>query len=87
MNGSRASQQLTNAFYANIGDAIFEAGYGALQDSEAAEGDRTHTPRLRVMPAPMGSGKTSFSQALIAAVVRLGDDPPPLKWSDLNYVF
>jgi hypothetical protein len=78
MNGSRGSQQLTNAFYAKIGDAIFDAAYGALQDTEAVEGGRTHRPRLRVVPAPMGSGKTSFSQAIIAAVVRLGDDNPAL---------
>jgi hypothetical protein len=45
--------------------------YRALEDADAA----TKPPRFRLayvsFPAPMGSRKTSFSQAFIAALVRL----------------
>ena len=71
IDSTRGSRQLTNAFYSKIGDAIFEACYSALEDSQTAHEKHMVPPRLRVVPAPMGSGKTSFSQAFIAALVRL----------------
>jgi hypothetical protein len=67
----RGSQQLTNAFYAKIGDAVFEAGYSALEHSQAAQEATNLPPRLNVVSAPMGTGKTSFTIAFIAALVRL----------------
>ena len=74
-DGSPAN--LTSAFYAAIGDSVFEAGVSALQDgSEARSTSETlgalgTAARLHVVSAPVGSGKTSFAMALIAAVVRL----------------
>lgn len=78
IDSTRGSQQLTNTFYSKIGDAVFEACYSALEDAEAARAIPTPHPRLRVVPAPVGSGKTSFSQAFIVALVRLADDDPGL---------
>src|SRR5882672_5321729 len=83
---SRPGSKLTTEFYSRIGDQVFEAGYSALADSfalfkNAAVFDhdrwaysllRRHIrqPRLHVVSAPVGSGKTSFSLAFIAAFVR-----------------
>jgi hypothetical protein len=79
LNRTRNSEQLTSGFYSKVGDAIFEEGYRALQDADAAQSALSHrTPPVRVVPAPVGSGKTSFSQALMAAIVRLGDADPCL---------
>jgi hypothetical protein len=50
---------LTTAFYAQTGDAVFNAGYLALSDA-IADNRRMHT-----VSAPAGGGKTSFSYALI----------------------
>jgi hypothetical protein len=72
---SRKKQKLTTDFYSRIGDSVFEAGCIALMDTC----DPQVVPRLHVVSAPVGSGKTSFSEAFIAAVVRLGekDDTAP----------
>jgi hypothetical protein len=67
----RERPMLTNEFYAGIGKSVFEAGYEALQDFAAAQAGATAKPRLHVVSAPAGSGKTSFSVALLAALVRL----------------
>jgi hypothetical protein len=67
----RERPMLTNEFYADIGTSVFEAGYEALQDFAGAQAGATAKPRLHVVSAPAGSGKTSFSVALLAALVRL----------------
>jgi hypothetical protein len=69
---SRGSRQLTNAFYSKVGDAIFDACYMALENSEAAKGRHKVQKRLHVVSAPVGTGKTTFSLAFITALVRLG---------------
>jgi hypothetical protein len=61
---------LTKDFSAKIGDAVFEAGYSALNDAV------TDTHRMLTVSAPCGSGKTSFSYALAAAVTRLAERDP-----------
>jgi hypothetical protein len=48
IDNARGSQQLTNAFYAKIGNAIFDACYGALEHSEASGGT------LQALSAPPG---------------------------------
>src|SRR5258708_32441572 len=78
---SRPGSKLTTEFYSRIGDQVFAAGYSALADSfdtfkHAAVFDRDRMaysllrrlrqPRLHVVSAPVGSGKTSFSLAFIA---------------------
>jgi hypothetical protein len=69
---AREHPMLTNKFYADIGTSVFEAGYQALQDFVAAQKAQAPAkPRLNVVSAPAGSGKTSFSVALLAALVRL----------------
>jgi hypothetical protein len=70
---SRDTQRLTTDFYAQIGDALFEAGYSALEDFCTPEAERPAVPRLHVVSAPVGSGKTSFSLAFITAFIRLAD--------------
>jgi len=58
IDSARGSRQLTNAFYSKVGDAIFEAGYSALEHSQAARQNPQLPPRLNVVSAPMGTGKT-----------------------------
>jgi hypothetical protein len=70
---SRKEPRLTTDFYAKIGDAVFEHAYSALGDFCMPEADRPAVPRLHVVSAPVGSGKTSFSLALITALTRLAD--------------
>jgi hypothetical protein len=76
INSSRGSEQLTNAFYSKIGDAIFEACYGALENSEAAKAGLKTPKALQVVSAPMGAGKTTFTLAFITAFVRLRKQDP-----------
>jgi hypothetical protein len=61
---------LTNDFYGQIGDAIFNAGCLALNDAA------TDTRRMLTVSAPAGSGKTSFSYALAIAVTRYAKSHP-----------
>ena len=71
---SRPGSKLTTAFYSRIGDSVFNAGYSALADASAAsDASEATAHRLHVVSAPVGSGKTSFSLAFIAAVVRLSE--------------
>jgi len=77
IDSTRGSQQLTNAFYAKVGDAVFDACYRALEQS--AQGVVTLPPRLHVVSAPMGTGKTSFTLAFITALVRLGENDPQVR--------
>jgi hypothetical protein len=67
INASRNNDLLTTGFYAKIGDAVFNAGLLAIGDAA------TNTRRMHTVAAPAGSGKTSFSYALIAAVTRYAD--------------
>lgn len=67
INAGRGTDQLTTPWYAKIGDAIFKAGCLALSDAI------NDTRLLRAVPAPAGSGKTSFSYALIASVTRYAE--------------
>jgi hypothetical protein len=75
IDSARGSQQLTNAFYAKVGDAIFEACYSALEHYEATKEAVQPSPRLRVVSAPMGTGKTTFALAFITALARLREQP------------
>lgn len=64
----------TTGFYALNGEGLFDACYLALQDGCAAtesQADAQH--RLHVVSAPAGAGKTTFSVAFLAALVRLGE--------------
>jgi hypothetical protein len=80
IDSARGSRQLTNAFYAKIGDAIFDACYSALEHSEATKETVNLAPRLHVVSAPMGTGKTSFTVAFIAALVRLTEADPQAQY-------
>jgi hypothetical protein len=71
IDSSRASHQLTNTFYSKVGDAIFDACYGAIENSEAAKAGLKTPKALKVVSAPMGAGKTTFTLAFITALVRL----------------
>ena len=71
IDSSRASQQLTNTFYSKVGDAIFDACYGAIDNSEATKAGLKIPKALKVLSAPMGAGKTTFTLAFITALVRL----------------
>jgi hypothetical protein len=76
----RADDRLLTDFYLRIGSSVFDAGYRALEEfctARAAQGKAAHR-RLQVVSAPVGSGKTSFSQAFIAAVVRCWFKPEQL---------
>jgi hypothetical protein len=68
---SRENSMLTTPWYSQIGDHVFDVGYRALASS--CTPTPTEPPRLHVVSAPVGSGKTSFSLAFIAAVVRLSE--------------
>jgi hypothetical protein len=71
---SRPGSKLTAEFYRRIGDHVFASGYSALGDACGVTVDQAATGhRLHVVSAPVGSGKTSFSLAFIAAVVRLAE--------------
>jgi hypothetical protein len=71
----REGPMLTNGFYSEIGTSVFEASYQALQDFSASqEADAVPAPRLHVVSAPAGGGKTSFSIAMLTALVRATSD-------------
>jgi hypothetical protein len=78
IDSARQPQRLTNAYYSQIGNAIFEAGWSALEHSEAARRGLRVSTRLQVVSAPMGTGKTSFTVAFITALVRLADSNPDM---------
>ncbi len=78
LNRLRPNQNLTTGFAALIGDSVFDAGYRALADGLGATQEAKGPPqRLHVVSAPVGSGKTSFTIALITACVRLSDPKAP----------
>jgi hypothetical protein len=73
--------QLTNGWYSQIGEYVFDTCYRALED--ACQGSTTkgfpgtpgHSPGALLYPvcAPAGGGKTSFGLAFIVAMVRLSE--------------
>jgi hypothetical protein len=72
-NTLRRTDQLHGKFYAGIGDAVFEASSVALSDfCKGSEG----LSRVLTVPAPMGSGKTSFACAYMSAMTRYAKDHP-----------
>lgn len=78
---------LTTAFYAQIGNSVFEAGFTALTDAcNAANGLTKESPRLHVVSAPVGGGKTSFSMALMAAVTNVAEADPSAPYGCLFLV-
>src|ERR1039458_2920309 len=77
---------LTTAFYAQIGNSVFEAGYSALGDFCDAEANTEATPRLHVVSAPVGGGKTSFSMALMVAVTKVAEASPDAPYGCLFLV-
>jgi hypothetical protein len=77
---------LTTAFYAQIGNSVFEAGYSALGDFCNAEVGTEAPTRLHVVSAPVGGGKTSFSMALMVAVTKLAEASPAAPYGCLFLV-
>lgn len=73
VNTTRSHIDLTKGFYAETGDAVFEAGYLALTDH--CKGTKA-TPKVHVVSAPAGGGKTSFSYALMMALTRYAETHP-----------
>ena len=70
INTSRPAIDLTSGFYAETGNAVFDAGYLALSDHcNGTTGKR----RLHVVSAPAGGGKTSYSYALMLAFTRYAE--------------
>jgi hypothetical protein len=75
---SRDHPMLTNQFYAKTADSVFSAGWQALQEFISAQEPTASTPspRLNVVSAPAGGGKTSFAVAMIAALIRVTEGMP-----------
>jgi hypothetical protein len=76
---------LDKGWYSKIGDSLFDACYHALEDAchpDAHKGFAgspyavSKYARMHVVAAPVGSGKTSFSLAFIAAIVRDAERNP-----------
>ena len=76
---------LTSRWYTQIGDSVFDACHRALGDVCEVKAPKRgfpgtpHAPspaRLHVVSAPVGGGKTSFSEAFIVALVKLSERDP-----------
>jgi hypothetical protein len=73
VNTTRSNVDLTTGFYAETGNAVFEAGYLALSDySKGPSGPH----RLHTVSAPAGGGKTSYSYALMLALTKYAEQTP-----------
>jgi hypothetical protein len=70
INTSRPAIDLTTGFYAETGNAVFDAGYLALSDHC---GGPSGPRRLHVVSAPAGGGKTSYSYALMLALTKYAE--------------
>src|SRR5262245_53894318 len=64
------SNKLAGEFYARTRDAVFERGCLALSDT------LNDTRRVHTISAPVGGGKTSYSQAFMLAVTRYAESNP-----------
>jgi hypothetical protein len=88
LDQSRTKPMLNTEFYRTIGDSVFEASYQALEDFVVHytpfQGGRCD--RMHVVSAPVGSGKTSFSVAFVAALVRLAEQDPRAPYGALVVV-
>jgi hypothetical protein len=73
INTSRPAIDLTSGFYAETGNAVFDAGYLALSDHCNGTGGKR---RLHVVSAPAGGGKTSYSYALMLALTGYAEQTP-----------
>jgi hypothetical protein len=82
---NRTNPLLTSKWYSQIGDSVFDACYRALGDvcevkvTKRGFPGTPHAPsaaRLHVVSAPVGAGKTSFSEAFIVALVKLSERDP-----------
>jgi hypothetical protein len=73
INTSRPAIDLIAGFYAETGNAVFDAGYLALSDHC---GGPSAPRRLHVVSAPAGGGKTSYSYALMLALTRYSEQRP-----------
>ena len=73
VNTTRSNVDLTTGFYAETGNAVFDAAYLAVSDyCKGSAGPR----RLHVVSAPAGGGKTSYSYAVMLALTRYADQKP-----------
>ena len=81
IDSGRGSPQLTNAFYSRVGDAIFDACYSAVEQSEATKAGVKIPKALKVVSAPMGAGPSCVPRAVSAAQLQLlpGDRGVPLR--------
>jgi len=70
---ARTPPTLTNSFYSQIGDSVFDACYSALEQSVAAAEGHKAPRRMYVVSAPMGTGKTTFAIAFLVALTRLAE--------------
>ncbi len=73
INASRPTIDLTTGFYAQTGDAVFDACFLALSDR--CKGTKGPC-RVHVVSAPAGGGKTSFSCAFMVALTRYAESNP-----------
>jgi superfamily II DNA or RNA helicase len=62
----RGSTMLSTAFYQEVAKAVFLTFYEALTDTKVFGRARN---RLHVISAPSGSGKTTFTNTAIAALI------------------
>jgi hypothetical protein len=75
LNSLRNTGLLSGPWYHSTGSYTFEAGYRALQDQLGGQDNADQLyPTVRVISSPVGSGKTSFAVAFIAACVRTSPD-------------
>jgi hypothetical protein len=70
INATRGNEQLTTPFYQQTANIVFDAGCKALGDAAS------DTRRMITVPAPVGSGKSSFANALLVAVSRYAENRP-----------
>src|SRR5262252_7420643 len=83
INPSRPTIDLTTGFYAETGNAVFEAGYLALSDyCKGPSGPH----RLHTVSAPAGGGKTSYSYALMLALTRHAEQTPSSPYGSIFVV-
>ena len=67
------SPNLAAGFYAQTGNSVFEASYSALEVHCDEQAGKRRPRMLPVVAAPVGSGKTSFSYAMIMAITRYAE--------------